>query len=103
MAQARFYLLHLKPRKGILLSSQQLLGQLNKSIDWFHLAPNSWILFSTSSPEKWELRLRKLVRPDGNMFISVLDMSTENRNGWMGKNFWKWVRKNQVRSKRKAT
>jgi hypothetical protein len=94
---ARFYVLYLKPKKGILADDARIVKQLNKAVDWIGIPPYTWILYSTSTPDRWYRRLKHFVHPDGNMFIAEVDLG--HRSGWMGKKFWAWLKVCQRRSR----
>ena len=61
----------------------------NKAIDWFRYAPNCWIVWTSSSAEKWYERLRPHIKDADSMFIVRLDMS--ERQGWLSKSIWEWM------------
>ncbi len=88
---ANFYHVFIQPKKGV--TSEQVEKKMNLSKDWFRCTDSVWILYSTSRIDKWQERLRPLVEPGGSLFICRLDIS--NRNGWMKKEFWNWIKTNE--------
>jgi len=63
----------------------------DKAKDWYRYAPNCWIVWTTSEPQKWFERLKPHLGPNDNMFICALDASV--RGGWMPKSAWDWLAK----------
>jgi len=90
---ASFYHVFIQPKTGIIDS--QVEEKMNLSLDWFRCTPSVWVLYSTSEIEKWQNRLRPLVERGGSLFICKLNINV--RNGWMSKDFWEWIRKNESR------
>jgi hypothetical protein len=68
---------------------EKLKPVFNKAIDWFRYTSNCWIVWTSSSSEKWYDRLRPLIKDEDSMFIVRLDMS--ERQGWMSKSAWEWM------------
>jgi hypothetical protein len=73
---------------------EQLKSQFDKAIDWYRYAPNCWIVWTSSTPEKWYERLKPYVRDDDYMLIVGLNI--EERQGWMGEDFWEWIEKKRT-------
>jgi len=63
---------------------------MNLANDWYRIKPDLWIVYSTSTPSKWYDRLGSLVKEEGRLFISELNVN--NRQGWMVKGFWEWLK-----------
>jgi hypothetical protein len=72
----------------------ELTPVFDKALDWVRYAPNCWMLWTTSSPEKWYQRLKPHLGSGEHVFIVELQMS--NRQGWLPKKVWDWI--NKVRS-----
>jgi hypothetical protein len=85
-----FYSIYINPKKDS--SIEQVENEMNKALDWFRLNQSFWIVYSSSDVDQWMARLKKLVDPDGTLFICELNI--ENRNGWMTDKFWNWLKKN---------
>lgn len=91
---AGFYHIYIRPRKGVTAATVQ--KQMDLAIDWFRYDDQNWIVYTPSDANKWHSRLRLLVRPNGLLFICRLD--TSDRQGWMTKDFWEWMRKTRGRA-----
>ncbi|MGB7077061.1 MAG: hypothetical protein WBD53_07720 [Xanthobacteraceae bacterium] len=61
----------------------------NKAITWFRYAPTNWIVWTSSSAEKWYERLRPHISDDDTVFIGRLDVS--ETQGWVSRSFWDWL------------
>lgn len=86
---AQFLHVYIKPQDG--KSMEDVEAKLDKALDWFRYAPNIYLLYTTTNADTWKARLLELVKPDGSLFISPLDMKIHR--GWMSKEFWEWIRK----------
>jgi hypothetical protein len=86
---AKFYNIYIKPKEGI--TKEHVEKKMNLSLDWIRYDANCYVTYSTSDIEKWMVRLKPLVEPGGRLFISELNIN--NRNGWMTKDFWNWLKK----------
>lgn len=85
---SNFYSIYINTKENITLA--QIEKEMDKALDWFRLDINYWIVYSTSDIDKWMARLEKLVEPEGSLFICKMDIT--DRNGWMTKKFWEWLK-----------
>ena len=85
---AEYYQIFVRPKAGVTRS--QIEKQLDRALDWYRYADNCWVVYTSVDAKKWKERLAPVVKPDGYMFICKLDIS--ERNGWMPKEFWEWIR-----------
>ncbi len=83
-----FYHIYLKPKKGVDL--EPLEKSFNLALDWYRYAPNSWVVKSNQTVQKWQDRLLKHVEPDGVLLILKIDQT--GRQGWISKKFWEWFK-----------
>jgi hypothetical protein len=89
MAKPNFYMVYIDRNKDV--SYEKVEEKMDLSVDWYRIKENLWILYTTSDAEKWYKRLSPLAKNDGNILICELNIN--NRQGWMNKKFWKWVRR----------
>ena len=89
MSKAVFYQIYVVPKEGI--SYETIEKKIDLGLDWFKYDKALYVVYSTSDVKKWMLRLRPLVEKDGRLFICELNIS--NRNGWMNRSFWTWLKK----------
>ena len=89
MPKAIFYHIYLVPKEGV--DNDTIEKKIDLSLDWFKYDKSMWIVYSTSDVKKWQTRLKPLVEPTGNLFIC--EINPKNRNGWMSKSFWEWLKK----------
>lgn len=71
----------------------ELLPSFDKALDWIRPAPNTWIVWTTSTPEEWYKRLKPLIGPKDHFYIFAIDNSV--RHGWAPKSVWEWLDKNR--------
>jgi hypothetical protein len=74
-------------------SNSDLEAALDKALDWFRYAPNSWIVWTSSDADRWYSRLKRYVRSGDRMFICELNI--RERSGWMPRSFWDFLRSHQ--------
>jgi hypothetical protein len=89
MAKGKFYHVYVTLKDGA--TEEELKTKLNLALDWYKYDKSNWVVYSTSDVEKWMIRLKPLVEPDGRFFIC--EIAASNSNGWMNKDFWEWMRK----------
>lgn len=98
MAKARFL--------SILVSvdsehtASELKEAMNKSLDWFRLANNYYIAYSTASLDQWKSRLAPLVKPGGYFLVAPLDLS--EKRGYVTQAFWDWMKEMPTKHANKA-
>jgi hypothetical protein len=49
---------------------------LNKATDWLRFARNNWLVWTSSSPDRWYARLKPLLKRGDNVLICEVDMSS---------------------------
>ena len=89
MASAKFYMVYIDRKEDA--AYEQIEEKMNLAVDWYRINSQLWILYTTSDEEKWYSRLESFVKPGGHVFICKLEES--ERQGWMKKDFWKWIRR----------
>jgi hypothetical protein len=89
MAEPTFYVVYLNPKEG--MTTPAVEKKMNQALDWFRLENCLWVVYSTSSVDKLYTRLSSLAKDSGRLFICKLDVT--ERQGWMNKDFWKWLRR----------
>jgi hypothetical protein len=63
----------------------------DQALDWVRYTPTCWIVWTSSSAEKWYERLRPYIDDDDAMLIVKIDM--DERQGWLSKTIWNWMNK----------
>lgn len=89
---AALYHIFLRPKAGV--TTEQVTESMNLALDWYKYSDYCWVVKTTSDAAKWQTRLRPLVEPDGTLLIFKLDPS--QRQGWIAKGFWDWLRKSKA-------
>jgi len=96
MANGKFFHIFLRPKFGI--TPKQVEDKMNLSLDWFCYDTNNWVVYSISDANKLFARFQPLVEPTGSVFICELNL--QNRNGWMPKALWTWLKKDRSQAKK---
>jgi len=73
--------------------SKKLKEILDKAIDWIKYAPDCWILWTSSDPDKWWARLKPLLKEKDYVFICKLDINV--RQGLLPEYVWEWINKDR--------
>lgn len=72
---------------------EDLEDTFDKAIDWYRYAPNCWVVWTSSSPERWYSRLRKHLNEGDRLFICEINIG--ERSGWMPRKFWNFIKSHQ--------
>ncbi len=67
----------------------ELLPTFNHALDWVRYAPNCWIVWTTSSAEKWYDRLKPHLTDNDHMLIVTLNL--QDYSGWLPKWVLDWI------------
>ena len=89
---AEYLHIYISPKEDV--TREQVEKKLNLAIDWYRYARGVYVVYTTSSVDKWKERLIELVKPKGRLLILRLDIG--KRQGWMNKDFWEWLKKRQA-------
>jgi hypothetical protein len=65
----------------------------DRALDWYRYAPSCWVVWTSSTPEKWYSRLKKHLDTGEHVFICELNVS--ERSGWMPRKFWDFLKSHQ--------
>ncbi|MFA6459449.1 MAG: hypothetical protein WCV79_03605 [Candidatus Paceibacterota bacterium] len=64
-----------------------------KSADsWWHYIKSIWMIKTTLGVDEWNERLHAQMAPGDHLLI--VDVTNQNRNGWLPKDAWKWIKDN---------
>lgn len=80
-------------RGGRSAPTQRIQEVLNKARDWVRYAPNCYILYTTADVQTWYGRLRDVIHERDH--ILVVELNIENRQGWLPKSIWDWIRRDR--------
>jgi hypothetical protein len=87
-----FYYVHIATKPDITYA--QVEAKMSLAKDWYRFDEKSWIVYTTlSSAQKLYERLEPLVKPEGRIFVCRLN--TKERQGWMGSDFWTWLKEDR--------
>lgn len=85
----KFLHIYINPNKGI--SKEIIENKISLALDWYRYDENLYVVYTTSTVSKWQNRLVNLVNNGGRLFICELNIN--QRNGWLNKDFWNWLKK----------
>ena len=88
-SEAVFYMVYIDRLEDVTLKA--VTEQMDKCVDWYRLSEETWIVYSTVTPEKLYARFSPLAKTSGRLFVCKLD--TKQRQGWMDKSFWSWLKR----------
>ena len=75
---------------------ESIQATLDKAVDWVRYAPNCWLVWTSTSPQKWYARLKPHINDGDHLFICELNI--DMRSGWMPKSFWDFIKSHQPSS-----
>ena len=74
--------------------SDALEEALGKGLDWIQYASNCWLVWTSSSSDKWYGRFKPALKTGDRIFICELNI--EKRSGWMPRSFWKFIQEHET-------
>ena len=89
MPIGKYFHIYIKRNPAHTLDSVQ--KEINLARDWYRIQEDMWIVYSTSTEDKWKERLEKFVKPGG--FLLIMETNPAVKQGWMPKPFWAWLKK----------
>ena len=72
-------------------SYNSIKDKMNKALDWYRVSSNFWIVYTSSDVGRLYGRYKALIGSKGRLFVVKLDLN--DRQGWMSKGFWAWIKK----------
>lgn len=72
---------------------EELEKTFDKGLDWYRYSSNCWLVWTSSSPDRWYTRLKKHLKSGDIVFIC--EVRIDERSGWMPKKFWNFVKSHQ--------
>jgi len=84
---ADFLHIFINPKPGV--TRDHVEQKLDGGLDWIRYYDKVYVVYTSSTVDMWQERLRELVKPEGSLFICKLDVSV--RQGWMTEEFWDWL------------
>jgi hypothetical protein len=83
-----YFHIFIRPKTGV--TDETVKSKMDLAVDWFKYSEYCWVVKSTSSAAKWQTRLKPLAEGGGVLLIFKVDLS--ERQGWIAKGFWTWLR-----------
>jgi len=72
---------------------EELEAIFNKALDWVRYAPNCWIVYTSSSPQRWYERIKPKLHPDDG--ILIFEINKDSRTGFEQQFVWDWLDKDR--------
>lgn len=91
MATANYFMIYIERKEG--QTHNNVKKQMDLALDWYKVKEDLWVVWSTSTPEKWHERFGPVVKDSGSLFVCELNIN--NRQGWMAQSFWDWLKKSR--------
>lgn len=66
---------------------------IKTAISWCHPMTSHWFILTNQSAQTWVDKLRRVM--DENDYIFVVDITGQERQGWMPKSDWEWLEQNE--------
>ena len=72
-----------------------LYDRLKSASSWWHYLDSTWLIYTTESLDTWRQKVQDAIGTD-DLFI-IIDITKQQRNGWLPKKAWEWIRTHEVR------
>jgi hypothetical protein len=66
---------------------------LNNASNWIRYMPNNFIIRTRHDPNYWYNKIKPFLKENEYIFITKMDIN--ERQGWLPKNVWDWIKVNQ--------
>ena len=77
MSEGHFIIVSTEFREPV--DPKKFIATLDKAIDWIQFMPTEWLLWTTSSSEKWYTRMKQYTKPGNRVFVCAVNI--EDRSG----------------------
>ena len=61
---------------------------------WWHHLESTWIIFTQESVTKWREKIKAVL--DDNDRLLVVNITKQERDGWLDKTAWAWLKEREV-------
>lgn len=69
---------------------QKLYDVLQSAPHWWHFLESTWLLCTNEDVHAWQKKIKCVI--NANDHFIVIDVTRQNRNGWLPKKAWEWIR-----------
>jgi hypothetical protein len=59
--------------------------------DWLRYAPNCWIVYTNSDPEKWYSRILKVLPEPKSQGFAIFEIDVTTKHGQLQEWIWNWL------------
>jgi hypothetical protein len=71
-----------------------LYEQIKTAPAWIHLLDSTWLIRTSETPQKWSDKLMAVMDKNDRLF--VVDITKQSHQGWLSKDRWDWITKNDI-------
>lgn len=71
---------------------EKLYNVLKSAEGWWHYLESTWILRTSQSLSSWSDKIMNTI--DENDSFIIVDITKSDRNGWLDKKAWEWLKNN---------
>lgn len=68
------------------------LYEVLKASTWWHYLESTWLISTQESVPVWRAKIKAVM--DDNDRLLVVDITNQDRDGWLPNEAWEWIRKN---------
>ncbi|EMJ87265.1 hypothetical protein [Leptospira meyeri] len=69
----------------------KLYSELKKGKSWWHYLDSTWIISTDESVNTWHKRIKNAI--DSNDNYIIVNITGQDRNGWLEEKAWEWIRR----------
>ncbi|WP_378174258.1 hypothetical protein [Aquimarina sp. SS2-1] len=67
---------------------------IKKAQDYKHFMKSNWFVKTSLTPEDWCKKIKPII--DENDYLFIVDITKQPRQGWLKKDVWEWLNKNDA-------
>lgn len=90
--EKKYYHISINLKTGIILKNSLIKRILEEHVNWIKYMPNCYIVVSDDSIDTIYNKIKTLLDEGEHVFICELKL--ENRQGWLPKSVWNWIKEN---------
>jgi len=81
--------------RGAAGSYEEFFDTLKSQDSWSHYLRSTWLISTDKGPKEMFEELRPFLRSGDHLLIVRLSNKREDREGWLPKKAWEWIRRNE--------
>lgn len=68
---------------------------LKSAPSWWHYLNSTWLIYTPENVDVWQKKIRVAI--NSNDSFIVIDITRQNRNGWLPQKAWDWIKEYEKR------